>query len=142
MARTAPLSYTDHFHDGLRINPSYDEMLGTVRKPLNIPLPDRSSKWYALSLYRALILDAKAAHNDYQHSLLDYRHSGAELPESAAQVYSSPAGEDDVWHEIERQNQRMEEQHAYEAAFDAMNAEHQAQTARFGIVSSRAMDPT
>ena len=65
---TAPLSFTDQTgYYGLRVSPSFDKILGTVRNPLRIPLPDRSAKWYALSPYRALILDAAQKYNDYEH---------------------------------------------------------------------------
>ena len=54
------LSYTSQLgYYGLRVNPTLDQVLGNVRKPLRIPLPDRRAKWYALSPYRALILEAK-----------------------------------------------------------------------------------
>jgi hypothetical protein len=56
----APLSYKNQLgYYGLRINPTFDQVLKTVRNPLRIPLPDRRAKWYALSPYRAFILDAE-----------------------------------------------------------------------------------
>ena len=56
----APLSYKNQLgYYGLRINPTSDQVLKTVRNPLRIPLPDRRAKWYALSPYRAFILDAE-----------------------------------------------------------------------------------
>ena len=40
------LSYTDKFGwYGLRVNPTYDELLDTVRKPVRIPIPSREAKW-------------------------------------------------------------------------------------------------
>ena len=48
----APLSYTSTFgYYGLRVNPTFEQVIGTVRKPLRIPLPDRRAKWYANSPY-------------------------------------------------------------------------------------------
>ena len=56
---TAPLSYKSEYgYYGLRVNPTFEQVVATVRKPLRIPLPDRKAKWYALSPYRGLILDA------------------------------------------------------------------------------------
>ena len=38
----APLSYENHFgYYGLRVNPTFEQVIGTVDKPLRIPLPDR-----------------------------------------------------------------------------------------------------
>ena len=125
----APLSFGSQYgYYGLRVNPSFEQAVGTVRKPLRIPLPQRAAKWYALSPYRALILDAEQKFNDYQHASIDYRQSGAELPEAAAQVRPSGAGDDPVWERLHHHGERMDEQNAYETAFDLMNQEHQRQT--------------
>jgi hypothetical protein len=60
MTKAAGLSYTSKTgYYGLRINETLEEAMGTIRKPLRIPLPDRKAKWHALSPYRALILDAE-----------------------------------------------------------------------------------
>ena len=129
MSRTAPLSYTSQFgYFGLRVNPTYEQALSTIRKPLRIPLPDRAAKWYALSPYRGLILDAEAKYQDYEHASIDYKQSGAHLPESAARVRRSDAAEDPSFDEIHRHGDAMETQHAYETAFDLMNQEHRQTT--------------
>ena len=125
----APLSYTSTYgYYGLRVNPSFEQAVGTVRKPLRVPLPDRSAKWYALSPYRAFILDAEQKFNDHQHASIDYRQSGAELPEAAAAVRPSDAGDDPAWERMHRHGERLDEHDAYEAAFDLMNQEHQRET--------------
>ena len=125
---TAPLSYTSQFgYYGLRVNPSFDKVLGTVRKPLRIPLPDRSAKWYALSPYRALILDAAQKYNDWEAAKIDYRNSDNHAPEAAAHLRPSEAGNDPVFEEVGRQTDAADEQDAYELAFDAMNNEHRQQ---------------
>lgn len=145
---TAPLSYTSQFgYYGLRVNPSFDKVLGTVRKPLRIPLPDRSSKWYALSPYRALILDAAQKYNDWEAAKIDYRNSGAHAPESVVHTQPSEAGNDPMFQEVDRQNQAADEQDAYELALEAMNAEHrqQAQAIRQQQLSTygpNRMNPT
>ena len=113
----APLSYTSQFgYYGLRVNPTFEQVAGTVRKPLRIPLPDRSAKWYALSPYRALILDAEEAYNAHAHAVLDYRSSGAELPEAAAHVRPSTAGDDPAFAQLDEEHLRREQQQAFEIA--------------------------
>ena len=129
---TASLSYTSQFGNrayyGLRVNPTFDEVLQTVRKPLRVPLPNRAAKWYATGPYRAFLLDAAEKFHSHQQAALDYQKSGAHLPEAAAMVRPSEAGEDPAWQQHARQNEALHQQHAYEIAFDAMNEEHQAQT--------------
>jgi hypothetical protein len=126
---TAPLSYTEKYAWGLRVNPSFDELQKTVKRPWRVPLPDRSAKWYANSVYRSFLLDQSLKYNDYEHLRLDYQSSGAQLPEEAARVTPSAAGEDPAFAAHERFNDGLHEQDAYETAFEAMNAEHRQQTA-------------
>ena len=53
-----PLSYKSQTgYYNLRVNPTLEQVVGTVRNPLGVPLPTREAKWYALSPYRALLLD-------------------------------------------------------------------------------------
>ena len=116
---TAPLSYTSQYgYYNLRVNPTFEQAVGTVRKPLRIPLPQRSAKWYALSPYRALILDAERKYNDYEHAALDYRSSGAELPEAAARVRPSDAGHDRVFEHYDHEHEARQAQQAYQTAYD------------------------
>ena len=125
---TAPLSYTDQKgYYGLRVNPSYEVLLGTVRKPLRIPLPDRSAKWYATGPYRALILDASNKYNDYEHMSLDYDQTGNHLPRTAAHTRPSQGGEDPVWDEHEARNHAIDEHEAYNVARQALEQERMAQ---------------
>jgi hypothetical protein len=126
----APLSYTSQYgYYGLRVNPTFDQAVGTIRKPFRIPLPDRMAKWYALSPYRALILDAEAKYQDYEAASIAYKQSGAHLPEAAARVRPSDAAYDDTFDELDRQGEAQAHQHAYETAFELMNEEHRRETA-------------
>ena len=126
---TASLSYADRFGPyGLRVEPTYDQMLNSVRKPLKIPLPDRSSKWYATGPYRALILDANEAYNTHQQNVIDYRQSGAVPPEKAAQVRPSETGADARWQSYYDYNTALDEEHAYNDAADTMRAQEREQT--------------
>ena len=126
----APLSFKNEYgYYGLRVNPTFDQVLKTVRNPLRIPLPDRRAKWHALSPYRAFILDAEKNFNDYERAAIDYRNSGAHLPEAAARVRPSAAGEDPAWEQIHHHGEAMDQQSAYETAYDLQHQEEQHQTA-------------
>ena len=145
----APLSYTSQFgYYGLRVNPTFEQAAGTIRKPLRIPLPDRTAKWYALSPYRGLILDAEKKYQDYERASIDYKQSGAQLPEAAARVRHSDAGEDPMFDEVHRHGDAMDAQHAYETAFDLVNEEHRRATEATrsqqlgGTYGPNAMNPT
>jgi len=127
----APLSYKSEYgYYGLRVNPSYDQVLGTVRKPLGIPLPERKAKWYALGPYRDLLLHAQERIDAAEESAINYRKTSKELAESAVRdgVGQSGAAHDPVFEHIHQHGERMEAQDAYETAFDAMSAEHHRET--------------
>ena len=125
---TATLSQTDKFYHGLRILPSYDELLQGSKKPLHIPVPDRSSKWFGLSNYRSLMLDAAKKYNDYEHLALDYDGSGAHLPQRAAMV--APAEQDEeVWGNIASYTQRLQDHNEYKVAAEMVRAEKRQKAA-------------
>ena len=124
------LSYTSKFgYYGLRLNPTLEQVVGTVRNPLKIPLPDRRAKWYANSPYRALILDAEQKYQNYEQAAIDYRLSGAEAPESAARVHPSEAEGDPLFHEIDEQHRKQKEQEAYEISHQLIQQEESRKTA-------------
>ena len=111
------LSYTSKFgYYGLRVNPTFEQVVGTVRNPLRIPLPDRKAKWYANSPYRALILDAEHKYQNYEQAGIDYRQAGTDAPESAARVRPSDAAHDEKFNEIDEHHRRMEELNAIDTA--------------------------
>ena len=124
----APLSYTSKFHDGLRINPTFDEMLKTARKDLRIPVPDRRAKWYATGIYRSLILDAEKQNHDFEHAHIDFQQSGHELPEAAARVRPSDAGGDPVFPQIHAHGEAMDARQAHDTATQLMEIERRRQT--------------
>ena len=104
---TAGLSYQDNFgYYGLRVNPSFSQLEGTVKKPWKIPVPDRHDKWYALGPYRAHLLDASNQYNIQQAKSLSYLDSGASLPEAATQTKPSDAMGDPSW--MRSQNHNLE----------------------------------
>lgn len=126
----APLSYTSTFgYYGLRVNPTFDQVLGTVRKPLRIPLPDRRAKWYANSPYRALLDDAGKKFEEVEGAAHMFRESGAEVPESAAQVRPSPAGQSPTFDQIHEQGRRADENDAIEMAHHITHMEESRKTA-------------
>ena len=77
-----------------------------------------------------------------------YRESGAELPESAAQVRRTDAGNDPTFARIHEHGDRMDQNNAYETAYDLMHQEETKKTAanRREILSKsygpNRMDPT
>ena len=117
---------------GLQVKPTYEQVLGNARKPLRIPLPDRSAKWYALSPYRAAILDAEKAYQDYEHAALNYRATGDELPESAARVKESPAEHDATFaaQDAHAHERDLHQAARFAADNEAQDAQRQARTAR------------
>ena len=114
---------------GLIVKPGFEEALGWARKPLRIPLPDRRSKWYALSPFRAAILDAEAKFQDFEHAVHDYRQTGNELPEKAAQVQESPAGVDAGFGRMNDQAQELDERHGQQRVRE-MHEDHERSSAR------------
>ena len=127
---TAPLSYTSTFgYYGLRVNPTFDQVLGTIRKPLRIPLPDRRAKWYANSPYRALLDDAGKKFEEVEGAAHMFRESGAAVPESAAAVRPSPAGAPQNFDQIHEQARRAEENEAIEAAHNITHMDESRKTA-------------
>ena len=133
------LSYTSQLgYYGLRVNPTLEEVLYCVRKPLRIPLPDRRAKWYALSPYRALILDAEAKYNEHESATIDYRNSGAELPEHAARVRPSDAGADGSFNRIDENNRGLALQHAYETAKESLDSNNRSRASEMRTETLRA----
>ena len=114
---------------GLRVNPTFEEVIGTIRTPLRIPLPDRKAKWYANSPYRALILDAEEKYQNYERQAIDYRLAGADAPESAARVHGSDAGQDPTFATIDAHHRKMEEHEAIDTAHRLLHEEESRKTA-------------
>ena len=124
------LSYGSKFgYYGLRVNPTLEQVVGTVRNPLRIPLPDRRAKWYANSPYRALILDAEERYQNYERAAIDYRLTGADAPESATRVRASDAGADEKFDRIDEHNRLMEEHEAIDTAHRLVQQEESRKTA-------------
>jgi len=126
---TAQLSFTDtKGYYGLRVNPSYDQMLKSLEKKIRIPQPDRSAKWYGASIYRNFLLDQAKRFNDHQMKDLEYDASGAQLPAAADRgQQGSMAGTDDVWNRQEQFNSNLNTEEARRIAEDAMASEQRQQ---------------
>ena len=125
----APLSFKDEYgYYGLRVNPSFEKTVGTVKKDLKIPLTDRRWKWYALSPYRAYLEGVDIQSQAVDYNALDYRAKNLEAPEPTTRVRPSPAGQDPAWDRVHAQHDDLQDRHAYEMAFDAMNEEHRHET--------------
>ena len=121
----APLSGKIQFgYYGLRVNPNFEQAVGTVRKPLRVPVPDRRWKWYALGPYRSHLLDLEAKYHDYEHDAINYKKTGHEQPESAARLRRSDAGQDPMFDVMHAQGHAVDAEYAHETAIDRMNEEH------------------
>ena len=126
---TAQLSYQDTkgFY-GLLVQPSYDQMLRSLKKEVRIPQPDRSAKWYATGIYRAFLLEQAKRFNDAQRKDLEYDETGAQLPAAVERgAQNSMAGTDDVWNRQEQFNSNLDAEEARRLADDALSAERRQQ---------------
>ena len=126
---TAQLSYQDvKGYYGLLVEPSYDQMLRSLRKEIRIPQPDRSAKWYATGIYRAFLLEQAKRFNDAQRKDLEYDQSGAQLPAAADRAaQNSMAGTDDVWNRQEQFAANLNAEEARRVAEHAVSAERRQQ---------------
>ena len=125
----AQLSYQDtKGYYGLLVQPSYDQMLRSLKKEVRIPQPDRSAKWYATGIYRAFLLEQAKRFNDAQRKDLEYDDSGAQLPAAVERGHQeSMAGTDDTWNRQEQFNSNLNAEEARRLADDAMASEKKAQ---------------
>ena len=128
---TAQLSYQDKVgYYGLRVAPTYDQMLQSIRKEVRIPQPSRAAKWYATGIYRSFLLDAADKFHDYQQQDLEYDQSGAQLPSAAARgAEPSTAGRDEAWKKHDEFNISLSHQEALDLANQAMEGERRQQAA-------------
>ena len=126
---TTQLNYQDKFgYFGLRVDPSYEQMLRTVNKQIRIPVPDRAAKWYALGPYRAFLMEQAKRHNDSQRADLAYDDTGAHLPAAAARAqHGSMAGTDDTWDNVSKYTSDLNAEEARQLAEEAMASEKRAQ---------------
>lgn len=122
-------SYTDKTgYYGLRVHPSYDEMLHSLKKSIRVPQPDRSAKWYATGIYRAFLLEQAKRYNDNQRKDLEYDATGAQLPAAAEHgQQESMAGTDDTWNRQEQFSSNLNAEEAKRIAEDALASERKAQ---------------
>ena len=129
MVQATQLSFTDtKGYYGLTVQPTYEQMLRSLKKEVRIPQPDRSAKWYALGPYRAFLLEQAKRYNDTQRKDLDYDATGAQLPAAAEHGHQeSMAGTDDTWNRQEQFNSNLNAEEARRVAEDAMASERKAQ---------------
>lgn len=125
------LPSTTQYHYGLRVKPTFDSEVDAANKPLRIPMPDRSQKKKAFSLYRAALLDMVQGGRDYApgapdpmtieermaeiqrlaaaHDLAGLEHelSGDPIPTRVTRVVPSPAADDAVFTQMAEHSQRL-----------------------------------
>ena len=127
-----PLSYKSQTgYYNLRVNPTLEQVVGTVRNPLRIPLPDREAKWYSLGPYRSLLLDQQELAAGYDRRSIEYQISQGKLPEYAAHGQRpSEAGNDPIWARYDHEHEARQHREAYDHAVDMERADREEQTAR------------
>ena len=137
-------SYTDRTgYYGLRVQASYDEMLHSLKKPIRVPQPDRSAKWYATGTYRAFLLEQAKRYNDSQRKDLEYDATGAQLPAAAERgQQESMAGTDDTWNRQEQFNSNLNSEEARRIAEDALASSRMAQANQMRRRQLSAYGPT
>ena len=125
---TSQLSYQDKKgYYGLTVEPTYEEMLRSLKKQIRIPQPDRSAKWYATSIYRSYLLEQARRYHDSERKNLEYDESGAHLPRAAAHHTSgSMAGTDDTWDRQVEYNSNLDLEEARKLAQEGMAQERKA----------------
>jgi hypothetical protein len=137
-------SYTDKTgYYGLRVNPSYEVMLHTLKKSVRVPVPDRSAKYYALGPYRAFLLDQAKRFGDAQRKDIEYDATGAQLPAAAEHGHQeSMAGTDDTWNRQEQFNSNLNAEEARRIAEDALASERREQANRMRRQQLSSYGPT
>jgi hypothetical protein len=127
--QVAQLSFTDSMgYYGLRVEPTYDQMLRSLKKEVRLRQPDRSAKWYATGIYRAFLLEQAKRYNDTQRKDLEYDATGAHLPAAAERgQQESMAGTHDTWNRQEQFNSNLNSEEARRIAEDALASEQRAQ---------------
>ena len=127
---TSQLSYQDKTgYYGLRIEPTFDQMLGSLKRKVRIPQPDRSAKWYATGPYRAFLLDQAKRFNDAERQDLEYDASGAQMPRAVGKgSQPSGAGKDATWDRHRLFNVNLDTEEAKRIALQAMETESQKKT--------------
>jgi hypothetical protein len=141
---TAQLSYQDtKGYYGLLVQPSYDQMLQSLKKEVRIPQPDRSAKWYATGIYRSFLLEQAKRFHDAQRKDLEYDESGAQLPAAVERgAQSSMAGTDDVWSRHEEFNNNLNAEEARQVADHALAAKQRQQANQMRRKQLGAYGPT
>ena len=131
---TAPLDLREKFVWGLRVEPTFDQLIEASKKRVRLPPLDRSAKWYAMSNYRGFTLDQSKKYNDYEHLKLDYDQSGARLPSRAAAVSTTEVDNDVFgqadWHDVLEDQRELDE---------AMEAEENERMREAGEIRAQEM---
>jgi hypothetical protein len=135
----ATLPYQDKFWHGLRINPSFDEVLESTKKKIKYQLPDRSAKWFVTSVYLSFMSAARRYH-DTEHLKLDYNQTESRLPQAAAMVTPAVEGGDPAWDRMRGTSDAADEHDFIERGFAELEAERrrQAEQQRRYLLASQA----
>jgi hypothetical protein len=110
---------------GLRFKPTFDQALDTAKKPLRIPLPDRSAKLQALSFYREKLRELQASAAQVDVSGYEHRLSDETVPESVLHVQPSPSADDAFFEEMTRHSKQVWENEVQRRQRHRVDAEAQ-----------------
>ena len=151
---------------GLRVEPTFDEALDAVKKPIRSPIPDRAAKRKAFSLFRNAVLDNERAARGYdpaapgddgggqtheermdeiqrlasEHDIRGLEHAlgGDTIPASVLQVAPSPSADDAVWAEME-EHAKLHQESRQQAAV-RHRVDQEAQRMLRGVRSTALLD--
>ena len=115
---------------GLRVMPTFEELLDSAKKPLRIPIPDRKAKREALNFYRAKLLQQQQLAMGIDLAAMEHAVEGQTVPWRLAQtelVGPSKSADDAIWQNMEQHAQRHFETKREEAIRHRVDAEARAQ---------------
>ena len=135
----APLDLREKYAWGLRVKPTFEQVIEASKKPVKLPPLDRSAIWYGMSNYRAFILDQSKKYNDMEHLKLDYDQSGARLPARAAAISTTDVDdnrfEQSEWHDV------LQDQSELDAAMEAEEEDRRHEAAEIRAQEMAHMVP-
>ena len=94
---------------GLRVMPTFEELLDNAKKPLRIPIPDRRAKREALNFYRAKLLQQQQLAMGIDLAAMEHSVEGQTVPWRLALtelVGPSKSADDAIWQNMAQHAQR------------------------------------
>jgi hypothetical protein len=91
---------------GLVVKPTFEQAVDMAKKPLRIPMPDRSARREATSLWRQNLLEQQRTAMGYHLASMEHAVSDEIVPGAVIHVTPSPSADDAIWEEIAKGAQR------------------------------------